>query len=264
MKTKVALCPKKASFSFTFFFLKRGKGKSPPPPETMTLSCCQHLRSPLLLMRCIILISIIGDVQLLQARGQDQAAAESTRQCYQHEHECASDLLIDGAAVANTDGFYAWSPSNTKLLSVLFPNSIQLKSAWEFHPLLSKISYSHDDLDGTSTPTRQHQHASREYIPTIFHNRSSISSWPSSFKYSHDKGMIPDDPILSLCSVGDVPKLLQPEQPLIHGSDYKVVKKVTLPPTHTNAGEEYMGMLPKPHYSIQEVLHYFHYKGESM
>ncbi|KAL7468692.1 hypothetical protein ACHAXS_008916 [Conticribra weissflogii] len=55
---------------------------------------------------------------------------------------------------------------------------------------------------------------------------------------------------------------------MIQGQDYKLVKKVLLPDPYpanpSMAGQEYMGMLPKPYYGIQEILHYFHYGGFSL
>jgi hypothetical protein len=123
------------------------------------------------------------------------------------------------------------------LLSTLFPDITLLKSAWEVHPLLSKISFL-GDVPSSSDNGR---------IPTTFHNASALdSSW------------------ISLLSVNAVPSILSQTidgNPQVHGSDYKLVKKIILPETHANAGEEYMGMLPKHHYSLPEIEGYFHYKG---
>lgn len=195
--------------------------------------------------------------------------------------------------------FYAWPQSeltngkDISLLAMLFPDLQALENAWENNPLLSKVSFdavidvSKFEVEIEQIGTMRAQ----EIIPTTFHNRSNVLAAASSLLRDGDKSKkiinkntVEDieteqyaDPILSLMSVDDIPKiLLQPSlhqhsqqpQPMIQGQDYKLVKKVLLPnpyPTKPSmAGQEYMGMLPKPHYDIQDILHYFHYGGFSL
>jgi hypothetical protein len=137
------------------------------------------------------------------------------------------------------------------LLTSLFPDVASLACAWEDHPLLSKVSLSNENR---SRPIQR--------IPATFHNDTSVASHPSRENSDTDKLSW-----ASLVSVEDIPSILSQTSdghPLIHGSDYKLVKKIVMPPSHEYAGEEYMGMLPKPYYSIQEILHHFHHGGFSL
>eukprot|EP00571_Detonula_confervacea_P017784 CAMPEP_0172297080 /NCGR_PEP_ID=MMETSP1058-20130122/235_1 /TAXON_ID=83371 /ORGANISM="Detonula confervacea, Strain CCMP 353" /LENGTH=507 /DNA_ID=CAMNT_0013006187 /DNA_START=131 /DNA_END=1654 /DNA_ORIENTATION=- len=161
------------------------------------------------------------------------------------------------------DLFYAWSTPATAsrdsmIANALFPNLTRLQSAWEVHPLLSRVSFTRQQPDNA-----QHHHLDHQIlIPTILHNRSSTISILNKLN-NHPNEDRDDDPLLSLFAVHDTPKVLS--QPMTHGSDYKLVKKIILPPTHaTNPGEEYNGVLPNPHYSIQEVLNHFHYGAMSI
>eukprot|EP00956_Cyclotella_meneghiniana_P010280 scaffold14195_cov65-Cyclotella_meneghiniana.AAC.5 len=132
--------------------------------------------------------------------------------------------------------FFEWPPSTNRILAQLFPNTTELLNSFEVHPLLSKIS--------SSCGYRPSENS----IPVIFHNSTSVST----------------NPFMSLVSVSDIRTILSQtpnNRPLIHGKDYRLVKKITLPPSHEMAGEEYMGMLPKESYSIQDILYNFHYRG---
>ena len=145
------------------------------------------------------------------------------------------DEYLTSSQVHDEKGY----PRSNQFLMQLFHDVNKFTSAFEVHPLLSKIS--------TSNKGYQHH---MHHIPTIFH--SGTSTTPSWF---------------SLLEVNDIPRILSQtinEQPLTHGTDYKLVKRVIFPPNHEHAGEEYMGMMPKHYYSIQEVLHSFHYKGFSL
>mmetsp|Transcript_14101 Transcript_14101/g.29648 ORF Transcript_14101/g.29648 Transcript_14101/m.29648 type:complete len:736 (-) Transcript_14101:124-2331(-) len=195
--------------------------------------------------------------------------------------------------------FYAW-PQNEltngediSLLAMLFPDLQALENAWETHPLLSKVSF--DAFNDVSIFEAEIEQAgmmtTQEVISTTFHNRSNVLAAAISLLRDVDKSnkmskknTVEDieteryvDPILSLMTVDDIATILmqpslhqqsQQPQPMIQGQDYKLVKKVLLPdPYPTNpsmAGQEYMGMLSKPHYDIQDILHYFHYGGFSL
>lgn len=155
------------------------------------------------------------------------------------QYDRCSSAEAECLAPSDTSSDDAWHNGANQLLTQLFPDAKEIASAWEAYPLLSKISTS-------SVKSRDNF----SYMPTIFHNGTSTSST-----------------LFSLLSVDDIPTILSQTMdghPLIHGKDYKLVKKVVLPPSHEQAGEEYMGMLPKQYYSIQEVLHNFHYKGFSL
>jgi hypothetical protein len=142
-----------------------------------------------------------------------------------------------------------WPPRSAHpLLAQLFPNVTEFTNAWEIHPLLTKRSRS----EGDNRSLRQENH-----IPTNFHTDTSLTSNQSNSINSW----------ISVLSINDIPTILSQrldDHPLIHGRDYKLVKKIIIPSSHESAGEEYMGMLPKELYSIQEVLHNFHYKGFSL
>jgi hypothetical protein len=153
----------------------------------------------------------------------------------------AAQQCVDTTEVET--GFFAWDVAQAPpLLSALFPNSTLLRSAWETRPLLSKVSFAQQQPNEQSTSTND--------IPVILHNRSSILQLQSSDKES-------GDPLLSLLTVDDIISIIS--QPHIrHGVDYKVAKKII------RNGEEHLGILPKPHYSIDEVLKHFHYGGFSV
>ena len=101
-----------------------------------------------------------------------------------------------------------------------------------------------------------------DQIPTILHDRSLIAQLKSlATNKKRDEDY--EDPLLSLFSVDDITALLsQPN--MRHGDDYKLVKKIILPPTHPQAGEEYNGMLPNPDYSIEEVYSHFNFGAFSL
>ena len=152
-------------------------------------------------------------------------------------------ILADKVKPEHTDdecsaSQFIWPPTGRDILTRLFPSIDEFTNAWEAHPLLSKISRSKNNLE--------HENL----IPAIFHDNDASAS-----------------NLTNLLTVQDVSMILSQttnNQPLIHGKDYKLVKKIILPPSHEMAGEEYMGMLPRQYYSIQDVLHNFHYKGFSL
>ncbi len=157
------------------------------------------------------------------------------------------DTADTTASCSNSDektGFFAWDVAQAPpLLSALFPNSTQLQSAWETHPLLSKVSFAQHRQNEPSTSTNDN-------IPVILHNRSSILQLQSSDKES-------GDPLLSILTIDDTISIIsQPH--MRHGVDYKVAKKIV------RNGEEHLGMLPNPHYSIDDILKHFHYGGFSV
>lgn len=146
-----------------------------------------------------------------------------------------------------TNGFFSWDVAKAPpLLSALFPNSTQLQAAWETHPLLSKVYFAqhhqnNNDDGELSTSTND--------IPVILHNRSSILSLQS----DKESG----DPFLSLLTIDDTISIIsQPH--MRHGVDYKLAKRIV------QNGEEHLGMLPNPHYSIDEITKHFHYGGFSV
>ena len=151
----------------------------------------------------------------------------------QQQQHCAEDT-----DASNID-FFAWdvAASPPPLLTTLFPNSTQLQSAWEVTPLLSKVAFDKHQQDDLKNNT----------IPVILHDRSSILLPLQSGK----------DPFLSLLTVDDTLSIIS-QPSMEHGLDYKLVKKIV------QNGEEHLGMLPKPHYSINEVISHFNYGGFSM
>ncbi|KAL7540884.1 hypothetical protein ACHAXR_010456 [Thalassiosira sp. AJA248-18] len=154
-------------------------------------------------------------------------------------HQDEDEYPTDAHEVGN---LYAWSTlAENSLMKALFPNLNRFAAAWEAHPLLSRVDFTGQQLQAPPL----------DKIPTILHNRSTISQLKLDSERNEN-----DDPILSLLVVDDTPTILS--QPMTHGSDYKLVKKIILPPTHANAGEEYNGMLPNPQYSIQEIMQHFH------
>ncbi len=158
----------------------------------------------------------------------------------------AAQQCIDPDATAscsnssNNQTFFAWDVDQIpSFLSGLFPNSTILKSAWETHPLLSKVSFDHH---------QQQQSQSNQSIPAMLHDRSSILQFQS-----EQEG----DPLLSLLTVDDTISIIS-RQFMVHGNDYKLVKKIF------QHGEEHLGILPKSHYSIDEIKAHFHYGGFSV
>ncbi|KAL7517884.1 hypothetical protein ACHAWX_002764 [Stephanocyclus meneghinianus] len=190
----------------------------------------------------LVLLSIIATKDLAT-----RAAAEEISVCHS-----TSEVECFAPPTSSRDDCFAWFPSRAKdLLTPLFPNVTLLACAWEEHPLLSKVSLSNRNQSGGI-----------HRIPTAFHNGTFVASHQSGENSDTDKLSW-----ISLVSVEDIPSILSQTingHPLIHGSDYKLVKKIVMPPSHEYAGEEYMGMLPKPQYSIQEILHHFHYGGFSL
>lgn len=156
---------------------------------------------------------------------------------------CVIRILADQEICERTEdecpaSNFVWPLTAQQILAQLFPNIDEFVNAWEVHPLLSKISGSKND------------YLRHDNIPAIFHDDAAVAS-----------------NLTNLLTVQDVPIILSQtinNQPLIHGIDYKLVKKIILPSSHEMAGEEYMGMLPKQHYSIQDILHSFHYRGFSL
>ena len=144
---------------------------------------------------------------------------------------------------ANNSDFFAWDIAQPPpLLSALFPNSTQLQSAWETFPLLSKVAFV-DDL-------QQNDQSTKNTIPVILHDRSSILPLQS----EKDSGK---DPMLSLLTVDDTISIIS-QPAMTHGVDYKLAKKIV------QNGEEFLGILPKPFYSIDEIISHFNYGGFSV
>mmetsp|Transcript_1674 Transcript_1674/g.2320 ORF Transcript_1674/g.2320 Transcript_1674/m.2320 type:complete len:573 (+) Transcript_1674:123-1841(+) len=159
----------------------------------------------------------------------------------------AAQQCIDPDATAscsnssNNQTFFAWDVAQAPpFLSGLFPNNTLLQSAWETHPLLSKVSFAHH---------HQQQSQSDQSIPSILHDRSAILKLQS----EKEEG----DPLLSLLTVDDTISIIS--RPFMrHGVDYKLAKKIV------QNGEEHLGILPKSHYSIDEIRAHFRYGGFSV
>ena len=156
---------------------------------------------------------------------------------------------------ASSNNFYAWSKtqtddvSNYPLLNALFPNLSRFQTAWETHPILSRVSFQQEQ---DTQPLDDNQ-----IIPTIQHNRELISQLKLINNQHQD-----EDPILSLLSVDDTALILtQPD--ITHGNEYKLLKKIIIQ-DGPEKGEEYNGMLPGTQYSLQEILQHFHYGGFSV
>jgi len=153
------------------------------------------------------------------------------------------------------NNFYALSKTQTDdvdypLLNALFPNLSRLQTAWETHPLLSRVSFTQQEQDTQPLDNKQ-------IIPTIQHNRQLISQLKLINNQHQD-----EDPILSLLSVDDTALILtQPD--MNHGNEYKLLKKIIIQ-DGPEKGEEYNGMLPGTHYSLQDILQHFHYGGFSV
>lgn len=142
---------------------------------------------------------------------------------------------------SNNQTFFAWNVAQAPpFLSGLFPNTSLLEAAWETHPLLSKVSF---------VDNHHHQQSqSDQSIPSILHDRSSILQMQSEKE---------GDPLLSLLTVDDTISIIS--RPFMrHGVDYKLAKKIV------QNGEEHLGILPKSHYSIDEISAHFHYGGFSL
>mmetsp|Transcript_7211 Transcript_7211/g.11179 ORF Transcript_7211/g.11179 Transcript_7211/m.11179 type:complete len:568 (-) Transcript_7211:1466-3169(-) len=167
--------------------------------------------------------------------------AAAAQQCVDTDTITAS--CSNNSSHQPTADFFAWDVAQPPpLLSALFPNSTQLLSAWEAHPLLSKVSFAQHNQQNDQSTTNNN-------IPVILHDRSSILPLQS----DTDSG----DPLLSLLTVDDTTSILS--RPLMrNGVDYKLAKKIV------HNGEEHLGMLPNPHYSIEEIIAHFHYGGFSV
>ena len=160
--------------------------------------------------------------------------------------------------------FYAWSttpPTNAtesaSLINALFPNLSQFQYAWENYPLLSRVSFSNTQQNQFQlVDTTTVNNNNLQQIPTILHNRELISQLKLNNQPNNNSNNDNHDPILSLLSVEETEDILS--QPmLLHGSDYQLLKNIILPSDHpTEPGEEYDGMLPKPHYSVEEAMLY--------
>jgi len=152
---------------------------------------------------------------------------------------------------AQNNNFYAWSTAGPLLLNALFPNLDRFQTAWETHPLLSRVSFTQQKQDTQPLDNKQ-------IIPTIQHNRQLISQ----LKLINNQHQDQEDPILSLLSVDDTAQILsQPD--MTHGNEYKLLKKIIIQ-DGPEKGEEYNGMLPGTQYSLQDILQYFHYGAFSL
>ena len=153
--------------------------------------------------------------------------------------------------VSASSNFYAWSTMTVDypLLNALFPNLSRFQTAWETHPLLSRVSFQRKQ---EAQPLDNNQ-----IIPTIHHNRELISQ----LKLINNEQQNQDS-VLSLLSVDDTAQILsQPE--MTHGNEYKLLKKIIIQ-DGPEKGEEYNGMLPGTQYSLQDILQHFHYGAFSL
>jgi len=164
------------------------------------------------------------------------------------DNEVCSEDYND--APSNSNNFYAWSLGDyPSLLNALFPNLGRFQTAWETHPLLSRVSFQQEQ-DTQPLDNKQ-------IIPTIQHNRQLISQLKLINNQHQD-----EDPILSLLSVDDTALILtQPD--MTHGNEYKLLKKIIIQ-DGPEKGEEYNGMLPGTQYSLQDILQHFHYGAFSL
>ena len=153
----------------------------------------------------------------------DSASGET---CMENEGE-------ECTATHGESDFYAWLPKEDTLIGSLFPDLKMLQDAWEQHPLLSKVnSESMGDMV-------EDKDTSKDTITTCLHNRRS----------KFEGGMRALDPVLSM-EVDDVLRILsQPN--LRHHRDYKLAKRIV------REGEEHLGMLPNPGYSLEEIIRHF-------
>lgn len=136
-------------------------------------------------------------------------------------------------ATQGESDFYAWFLEENSLVGSLFPDLKMLQDAWEHHPLLSKVNFeSSDTVESGDT------------IRTCLHNRS---------KFESHKAL---DPVLSM-EVDDVLRILSRPN-LIHHRDYKLAKRIV------REGEEHLGMLPNPGYSLEEIVRHFNLGGFSV
>ena len=162
---------------------------------------------------------------------------------------CSEDY--NDAPMGNSNNFYAWSTAhdvNYPLLNALFPNLGRFQTAWETHPLLSRVSFQQEQ---DTQPLDDNQ------IPIIQHNRQLISQLKLINNQHQD-----EDLILSLLSVDDTAQILS-QSDMTHGNEYKLLKKIIIQ-DGPEKGEEYNGMLPGTQYSLQEILQHFHYGAFSV
>mmetsp|Transcript_11307 Transcript_11307/g.20083 ORF Transcript_11307/g.20083 Transcript_11307/m.20083 type:complete len:285 (-) Transcript_11307:1291-2145(-) len=200
------------------------------------------------------LIILIFGTEIISLPPSYAADEDCATQDGQQEENAHQECTLHQKDTDDVDIFYAWATpppaGEDSLMYALFPNLTRLQSAWEAYPLLSRVSF---------TPQQKMEEAPLDQIPTILHDRSLISKLKLGSSHTNNKN---DDPLLSLFEIDDTPTILS--QPMEHGSDYKLVKKIILPKGNPNAGEEFNGMLPGSHFTIEKVLHAFHFGAFSL
>lgn len=189
-----------------------------------------------------IILAIIAAAALWSPRSDSNSSAQDS-----------SSSTISYQEDDNVDRFFAWTtpPPDDKLqlLKALFPNLTEFQNAYESHPLLSRVSFAVDQ------PTTLSSYSNDENtIPTILHNRESISN--INLGYSGDV-------ITSLFTVDDTGIVLS-EQPMKHGDDYRMTKKIIMPPGDPNEGEEYNGMIPGDTFTFNDIMYAFWNGGFSV
>ena len=166
---------------------------------------------------------LIGPCPLLVG-SYDSSSGET---CKESEGHCR------GATQGEFDFYSTWFHSENTLIASMFPDLNMLRDAWEQHPLLSKVRFESSDTT---------QSEGEGGMKAILHNRS---------RFEGEEGM--KDPVLSM-EVDDVLKILsQPN--LVHHHDYKLAKRIV------REGEEHLGMLPNPGYSLEEIVRHFNLGG---
>ena len=223
------------------------------------------LRHSQSLLLFVIFILAVTDIIELQSH---HVAAAKNEVCQDEDVQKQNHDAQRRNQYDSVDTFYAWSTTATAtealpLTNALFSNLTQFQYAWENYPLLSRVSFD-------TTKQQQHNietvHTKSRQIPTILHNRELITQLNlDSLKPKHKNNMNNNnDPLLSLLSVDETAHILS-SQPMTHGSDYQLVKKILLPSDHpTEPNEEYNGMLPKTQYTMDEIIQHFHYGGFSL
>ena len=218
------------------------------------------LRHSQSLLLFVIFILAVTDIIELQSH---HVAAAKNEVCQDEDVQKQNHDAQRRNQYDSVDTFYAWSTTATAtealpLTNALFSNLSQFQYAWENYPLLSRVSFSN---------TQQHQfqlvdtttvnNTKLQQIPTILHNRELISQLKLNNQPTNNNSNNGNhDPILSLLS-GDETKDILSQPMLQHGTDYQLLKNIILPSDHpTEPGEEYDGMLPKPHYSVEEAMLY--------
>jgi hypothetical protein len=230
----------------------------------------------------------MGTTERARGGGLDRQRGRTQPREYEYEYDYDDDDYDDddeGGGNERGDGargddnlFYAWSSDRgMPLIGALFPDAGRLRSAWEVHPLLSRVSFV---VDGSHRSRRRGGGGEGEAndgastIPTIVHDRTLLSQLDSNLDLDLDRDRSDRrtdtgdgndrDPLLSLFAVDDIPLVLSQEG-MKHHSDYKLVKKVVLPSSHPDApGEEYNGSPPEPHFTVQEISRHFHYGAFSL